>query len=96
MNVTNCEAAISVYATLSHYILVNVLMIIGIIGGGEGGLSLFPSLHFYSSPPLFPLCSPLIPFPILPLEVGPLKSRQRIWGKAVSSLSRVWGTAQLK
>jgi len=30
------------------------------------------------------------PFPLLPLEVGPLKSSY-VWGSALSSLSGVWG-----
>jgi len=60
--VINCEAAISVYATLSHYILVNVLMISGIIGEGKGvtvsSLPLLPT----SFSPFIPSHSPFIPF----------------------------------
>ena len=37
--------------------------------------------------------SPALPLPSFLLEVGPLKSREGIWGSAVSSSSGVWGTA---
>jgi len=49
----------------------------------------FNSLSLISSPLLFPPLSYLnIPFPILPLEVGPLNPAREVWGSAVSG---VWG-----
>jgi len=50
----------------------------------------FPFSTSLSLPPLS------FPFPSCPLEVGPLKLSQGVWGIAVSSHSGVWGGAPAK
>jgi len=53
-------------------------------------LPLYPPLP---SPPSPPLSSPPLFSSLPPLEVGPLKSSQGVWGSAVSSPNGVWGGA---
>jgi len=59
-----------------------------------------PSFPSFPLPPLLPfflfvpfhIPYPSLPFPFLPLEVGPLKSIYRVWGSAVSSPA--WSRAE--